>query len=85
MRERAKTDRDIATDPKGARWKLEDAAHLRHEVAAPCRWIAVSLNLGTPLAIRVNVCRLANGERIDPLQVLEVGRTNLSGVNPGLR
>ena len=58
---RAKADRDIATDPKGARWKIEVAAHLRRKVAAPYRWIAASLNMGSPLAIRVNVCRLANG------------------------
>ena len=56
-----KTDRDIVTGPKGTKWKIEVAAHLRRKVAAPYRWIAASLNMGSPLAIRVNVCRLANG------------------------
>jgi hypothetical protein len=60
MNQREKTDRDIATDPKGAHWKIEIAAHLRRTVAAPYRWIAASLNMGSPLAIRVNVCRLPN-------------------------
>lgn len=60
LKERTKTDRDIAADPKGAQWKIEVAAHLRREVAAPYRWIAAALNMGSPLAIRVNVCRFAN-------------------------
>ena len=58
---RAKSERDVALDPKGARWKIELAAHLRHQVAAPYRWIAESLNMGSPLAVRVNVCRFTNG------------------------
>lgn len=61
LKVRGKTDREIADDPKGARWKIEVAAHLRCTVAAPHRWIANALNMGSPLAVRVNVCRLANG------------------------
>ena len=57
---RGKTDRDITDDPKKARWKIEAAAHLRMTVAAPHRWMATALNMGCPLAVRVNVWRLAN-------------------------
>jgi hypothetical protein len=60
LQERAKSSDDVAADPKGARWKIEIAAHLRRNVAAPYRWIAQALNMGSPLATRVNVCRHAN-------------------------
>jgi hypothetical protein len=60
LQEQAKTSNDIATDPKGARWKILIAAHLRRTVAAPYCWIAKALNMGSPLATRVNVCRHAN-------------------------
>jgi REP element-mobilizing transposase RayT len=60
MSGRAKTEQDVASDSKGARWKIAVAALLRREVAAPYRWIASTLNMGSPLAVRVNVCRLAN-------------------------
>ena len=60
LQERAKSSDDIAADPKGARWKIESAAQLRRNVAAPYRWIASALNMGSPLATRVNVCRHTN-------------------------
>ena len=60
LQERAKSSDDVAADPKGARWKIEIAAHLRRNVAAPYRWIAQALNMGSPLATRVNVCRHPN-------------------------
>jgi hypothetical protein len=58
--EAGKSAADIASDTKGSRWKVELAARLRRTVAAPYRWIAAELNMGSPLAVRVNVCRQTN-------------------------
>ena len=60
MREIGRSTTDIASDLKGARWKIELAARLRRTVAAPYCWIAAELNMGSPLAVRVNVCRQTN-------------------------
>jgi REP element-mobilizing transposase RayT len=60
LREAGKSAADIASDQKGARWKVELAARLRRTVAAPYRWITAALNMGSPLAVRVNVCRQTN-------------------------
>lgn len=54
-----KTADDISADPKGAHWKIAIAVHLRRTVAAPHRWIAEQLNMGTPEAVRVNVARFS--------------------------
>jgi REP element-mobilizing transposase RayT len=55
----AKTSGDIAHDPKGVHWKIHVARSLRRTVAAPHRWIAEQLNMGTPAAVRVNVARFS--------------------------
>jgi putative transposase len=60
LRDAGKSAADIVRDQKGARWKIELAERLRRAVAAPYRWITAELNMGSPLAVRVNVCRHAN-------------------------
>ena len=60
MREAGKSECDRVADPPGSRWKIELAARLRRTVAAPYRWISEKLKMGSPLAVRVNVCRFAN-------------------------
>jgi hypothetical protein len=40
-------------------WKIHVARTLRRTVAAPHRWIAEQLNMGTPAAVRVNVARFS--------------------------
>jgi putative transposase len=51
---------DLLRAPKYQRWKVEIAARLRTRGGAPYRWIAAALKMGTPGALRVAVCRLAN-------------------------
>jgi REP element-mobilizing transposase RayT len=53
-----KTTRDIEREPRTAAWKLQIAQHLRTEAAAPHRWIAATLQLGSPGALRVALHRL---------------------------
>ena len=45
---------------KRARWKVDIAFALRKQSGAPYRWISKSLAMGSPIAVRVAVCRLAN-------------------------
>jgi hypothetical protein len=52
-----KTVADIAQAGPGERWKIEIAARLRRRAGAPYRWISVSLKMGTPVAVRMNVFR----------------------------
>lgn len=51
----------VVRGAKSARWKVEIALALRKRCGAPYRWIAQALAMGSPLAVRVAVCRLANG------------------------
>jgi putative transposase len=52
--------------PRQAGWKVELAATLRQRAGAPYRWIAQSLAMGSPLAVRVAVCRLQRQQRASP-------------------
>jgi len=49
---------ELMAAPKQARWKVEMASALRQSAGAPYRWIAESMAMGSPLAVRVAVCRL---------------------------
>jgi putative transposase len=49
---------DLVGSPKQERWKVELADTLRRRSGAPYRWIAETLAMGSPLAVRVAVCRL---------------------------
>jgi hypothetical protein len=57
--EAGKCDRDIDADPPGSRWKIDVAVRRRRTVAAPYSWISGRLERGSPLAVRVDVCRFA--------------------------
>jgi putative transposase len=52
--------------PRQARWKVELASTLRRRAGAPYRWIAQSLAMGSPLAVRVAVCRLEQRQTTRP-------------------
>jgi REP element-mobilizing transposase RayT len=56
----AKTQTDVVREPQKARWKIEIAAHLRRQSAAPYRWIAAALNMGNHESLRVYVCHQRN-------------------------
>lgn len=60
LRRHAKESVDPASEAKGAVWKLEIALVLRKRSGAPYAWIADALAMGSPNAVRVAVCRLAN-------------------------
>ena len=60
MRRRGKDPDAAVHDRKSARWKVEIAFALRKQSGAPNRWISQSLAMGSPIAVRVAVCRLAN-------------------------
>ncbi len=60
LRHRGKTDVDFAQEAKGAAWKVRLALELRRRSGAPYAWIAAALAMGSPNAVRVAVCRLAN-------------------------
>ena len=60
MRRRGKDPHAAVHDRKSARWKVEIAFALRKQSGAPYRWISQSLAMGSPIAVRVAVCRLAN-------------------------
>jgi hypothetical protein len=55
-----KTGTDFAQEAKGAAWKVSLALALRKRSGAPYAWIAGALAMGSPNAVRVAVCRLAN-------------------------
>jgi putative transposase len=57
LRAAGKTVADIAQAGPAERWKIEIAALLRRRVGAPYRWISMSLKMGTPVAVRMNVFR----------------------------
>jgi hypothetical protein len=67
MRRRGKDLPAAIYDPKSAHWKVEIAFALRKQSGAPYRWIAQSLAMGSPIAVRVAVCRLANMKQADPI------------------
>ncbi|MGH7958403.1 MAG: transposase [Opitutaceae bacterium] len=60
LRRLGKDDNDSVRDQKGAAWKVEIALRLRRNIGAPYRWISKTLAMGSPAAVRVAVCRLAN-------------------------
>jgi REP element-mobilizing transposase RayT len=60
LRGRGKDSVAVVRDAKSIRWKVEIAFVLRKKSGAPYRWIAQSLAMGSPLAVRVAVCRFAN-------------------------
>jgi hypothetical protein len=60
LRGRGKDSAAVVRDAKSVRWKVEIAFVLRKKSGAPYRWIAQSLAMGSPLAVRVAVCRFAN-------------------------
>jgi hypothetical protein len=60
LRSHGKEGVDLARDAKGAGWKIEIAFALRKRSGAPYAWIAESLAMGSPNAVRVAVCRFAN-------------------------
>ena len=60
LRGRGKDSAAAVREAKSIRWKVEIAFALRKKCGAPYRWIAQSLAMGSPLAVRVAVCRLAN-------------------------
>ena len=60
LRSHCKEGVDLAREAKGAGWKIEIALLLRKRSGAPYAWIADSLAMGSPNAVRVAVCRLAN-------------------------
>ena len=47
-----KTDKDAEKALKSARWKVEVAFQLRRRSAAPVKWIAKALSMGSPNAVR---------------------------------
>jgi hypothetical protein len=51
LRKRGKQTRDIVTDRKGARWKVEVALELRRTALASNGWIAEQLRMGHPRAV----------------------------------
>lgn len=53
----AKTSSDVARDPYRAPWKIELAARLRAEVAAPYAWLSGELSMGKPNSLRTLVMR----------------------------
>jgi hypothetical protein len=68
LREAGRSAAEVASDSKGARWKIELAARLRRTVAAPYRWIAAELNMGSPLAVRLSLCRRLTGNAPSELE-----------------
>lgn len=56
--EARRTPEEASTAPKGAKWKIELAAKLRHEEAASVVWIATALYMGKPSAVRSYLCRM---------------------------
>ena len=60
LRGRGKDSAAVVRDAKSVRWKVEIAFVLRKKSGALYRWIAQSLAMGSPLAVRVAVCRFAN-------------------------
>ena len=59
MRDAGKSAADIASDLKGGRWKIEFAAR-DEQWRRPPAGLRQEPNMGTPLAVRVNVCPQAN-------------------------
>jgi REP element-mobilizing transposase RayT len=56
-----KTPDELTRAPKHTPWKVEIAARLRRRANAPYAWIAQALKTGSPAALRVAVCKMANG------------------------
>lgn len=52
LEESGRTAREAVESPKGASWKVAIAAELRQRVGAPVKWIARSLSMGSPDAVR---------------------------------
>ena len=57
LRAAGKSAIDIEHDCKGAAWKIELARRLRVTAAAPYRWIAAVLKMGSPASVRVYLCQ----------------------------
>jgi putative transposase len=57
LRFRGLTEAQCAGEQR-SRWKIEIAHMLRKHAGAPYRWIANALLMGSPLSVRVAVCRL---------------------------
>ncbi len=56
MHEAGKCLRDAENSAKGAEWKVAIAGKLRQSIAAPYRWIAETLKMGTG-SVRGHVSR----------------------------
>ena len=52
-----KKERDLATDRKGAAWKVATARYLRERFLAPHNWIAERLAMGAPSSVQSLVSR----------------------------
>jgi REP element-mobilizing transposase RayT len=52
LQEAGKSLTDVESAPKGVGWKVAIARQLRTTVAAPYRWIAMTLKMGHPAAVR---------------------------------
>lgn len=58
LHEARRTAAEAVVAPKGVDWKVSIARRLRREAGAPYSWIARVLNMGSPGAVRVAVCRM---------------------------
>jgi putative transposase len=53
LRDEGKTSEDVASDRKGAPWKIAIAARMRATTGASHAWIAEALRMGSPSSVRV--------------------------------
>jgi putative transposase len=56
-----KTAEDVASDQKGAKWKIQIAEALRNSSTANIAWIAEQLNMGAPSSVRQYLSQLRRG------------------------
>jgi REP element-mobilizing transposase RayT len=69
---------ELARHPERSPWKVSVAAKLRRRAGAPYRWIAGILVMGSPLSVRVAVCRWVRGKRGQPgVSLLPVANCNM--------
>jgi REP element-mobilizing transposase RayT len=77
LKQLGRTRRDFASNPRGAPWKVILASKLRREAGAPYRWLAETLAMGSPLALRVAVCRQLKRSSRNGVSLLPVSLGNM--------
>jgi putative transposase len=56
LAEAGKSSHDLQATRKGAAWKVSIAEQLQRELGVPVKWLARSLNMGSPASVRAYMC-----------------------------